>query len=64
MTQQQVTQKVNEYKSQITALTTQMNGFVNQRLSYTEDSQEYKTLSEKILKLERNILSVKHTIGI
>jgi chaperonin cofactor prefoldin len=64
MTPEQITQKVNEYKSQIANFENQMNSLVADRSQYSEGTEEYDNLTSEIDKLDINIQSVKLTIGI
>jgi len=64
MTEQEITNKVNEYKSLITTLETDRDNKISQRDSYSVDSSEYENLSNEINELNGKINSTKFIIGL
>lgn len=64
MTEQEVINKVNEYKSLITTFETDRDNKISQRDSYSVDSEEYENLSNEIVVLEGKITATKMVIGL
>lgn len=64
MTEQDVTNKVNEYKSLITTFETDRDSKISQRDSYSVDSSEYENLSNEINELNGKINATKSVIGL
>ena len=64
MTEQDVINKVNEYKSLITTFETDRDNKISQRDSYSVDSSEYENLTNEINVLEGKINSTKFIIGL